>query len=163
MGHDALQERLNKKVFGMAEMRTRQAEVMDLVSNHYATVFLRDNKRCACSRSAVIIHPELCQVLLNRWVFKPGLEEKPEKWIFSLDEIGAKGVGSDKETALLALLDDILDQTKAYFSEMDLHARLPETKERYPWYLKILNCRSLKDVVKTIGLSDYANLIKEEE
>ena len=161
MGQDSLQERLNKKVFGMAEMRTRQAEVMDLVSNHYETVFLRDNKRNACSRSAVLIHPDLIQVLLSRWEFNPQIKETTDKIILNLDEIGAKGKGCDKKEALLCLIDDVLDQTKAYFAEMDLHARLPETRNRYPWFLKILNCRSLNDVIEIINFTGFA-VIKEE-
>ena len=154
MGQDTLQERLEKKVFGMAEMRTRQAEVMDLVSNHYETIFLRDNKRCACSRAAILIHPDLCGILLTKWEFSPVIKEKEGKIIFTLDEIGAKGEGPDRETALGALVEDVLDQTKAYFSAMDLHARLPETKERYPWYLKILNCLSVDDVIKAVNLKN---------
>ncbi len=152
MGQDTLQERLEKKVFGMAEMRTRQAEVMDLVSNHYETVFLRDNKRCACSRSAMLLHPDLCEVLLSRWEYAPLVEEKQGRTVITLKEIGARGQGADKGEALGLLVEDVLDQTKAYFSEMDLHARLPETKNRYPWYLKILNCLSVEEVIKTINL-----------
>jgi hypothetical protein len=161
MGQDTLQERLGKKIFGMAEMRTRQAEVMDLVSNHYETVFLRDNKRCACSRSALLIHPELVNVLLTRWEFEPRILEEKEKYILNLEEIGAKGEGSDKKEALLHFLDDILDHTKAYFAEMDLHARLPETRDRYPWFLKILNCQSLAQVINTVNLTGFAPDIEE--
>ncbi len=153
MGQDNLQERLEKKVFGMAEMRTRQAEVMDLVSNHYETIFLRDNKRCACSRAAILIHPDLCQILLKKWIFSPVEESKEDSISFTLNEIGAKGSGPDRVTALNYLVEDVLDQTKAYFSAMDLHARLPETKDRYPWYLKILNCLSVEEVIEAINLS----------
>jgi hypothetical protein len=158
MGQDNLQERLEKKVFGMAEMRTRQAEVMDLVSNHYETVFLRDNKRCACSRSAILIHPDLCQVLLSRWEYEPQIEEKNGKFTVILKEIGARGQSENREEALGLLIEDVLDQTRSYFSEMDLHARLPETKNRYPWYLKILNCLSVEEVIRTINLEDFASL-----
>ncbi|MBN2627434.1 MAG: hypothetical protein JXA95_12270 [Spirochaetales bacterium] len=160
MGQDNLQERLEKKVFGMAEMRTRQAEVMDLVSNHYETVFLRDNKRCACSRSAILIHPDLCQVLLSRWEYEPVIEEKNGKYTLTLNEIGARGQSGNREEALGLLIEDVLDQTRSYFSEMDLHARLPETKNRYPWYLKILNCLSVEEVIQTINLEGFSQLIE---
>ena len=152
MGHDALQDRLEKNVVGMAEMRTRQAEVMDMVANHYETVFLRDNKRNACSRSALLLHPDLCDIMLSRWKFQPQIEEDESSCRITIRELGAKGEGSSRPEALEALLEDILNQVRAFFSEMDLHARLPETRERFPWFLKVLKCRSLDDIIRTVGL-----------
>ncbi len=155
MGHDALQDRLNKNIVGMAEMRTKQAEVMDLVSNHFGTVFLRDNKRCACSRTALLVHPDLCGVLLSRWTFSPAVAEDEKKCTIRLDEVGALGTGADRAEALERLAEDILNQTRAYFSEMDLHARLPETRSRYPWFLRILQCRSIEELMLTIGMETF--------
>lgn len=155
MGHDALQDRLEKNVVGMAEMRTRQAEVMDLVSNHYQTIFLRDNKRNACSRTALLLHPDLCDVVLTRWNFKPVIEENEAKCRLELKEVGAVGKGATRPEALSNLVEDVLNQVRAYFSEMDLHARLPETRDRYPFFLRVLQCRSIDDVIRTIGLADF--------
>ena len=152
MGHDALQDRLRKNVVGMAEMRTRQAEVMDSVSNHFDTVFLRDNKRNACSRTALLLHPDLCGVILSRWKFDPEIEETASGCRISLEELGAIGKGATRQEAADSLMEDVLNQVRAYFSEMDLHARLPETRDRYPWFLRMLQCRSTDEMLAVIGI-----------
>lgn len=155
MGKDLLEEKIGKHVFGMAEMRNHQAEVMDLVSNNNAPVYLRDNKRNACSRSALLISPEMCNVLLNHITFEVEYNRCNNIHHLFLPEIGASGKSETLELAVDALVADVIDKTRAYFAEMDLHSRLPEMKQRYPWYLKIYQCKTTGDIKKTIGIDSF--------
>jgi hypothetical protein len=155
MGKDLLEEKIGKHVFGMAEMRNRQAEVMDLVSNNNVPVYLRDNKRNACSRNALLISPEMCSVILDCYTFDIKINVSNNIHHLSLPQIGASGKGETIELAIDFLISDIIKITRAYFAEMDLHSRLPEMKQRYPWYLKIYQCKSPNDIRKAIGIETF--------
>jgi len=155
MGKDVLEKKIGKHIFGMAEMRNRQAEVMDLVSNDNAPVYLRDNKRNACSRNALLISYEMCEVILEGYTFDIEYNVNNTIHHLLLPQVGAHGKGETIEQAIEHLVTDVIDKTRAYFAEMALHSRLPDMRQRYPWYLKIYQCKNTDHVKNVIGIDAF--------
>jgi len=70
---------------------------------------------------------------------KISYDEETNQWEIINSNIYASGCGDTQDEAIEIFLDNVIDLTTEYFDNIDLYLKVENTKEQYPYYLKLIN------------------------
>ncbi len=140
-------------IVGFRELRNNISLVMDNVMNDYQVV-LSGNVKKSRSGSATIISSDILNEILSVYKFEPvvSYDKGTRQYEIMIDKIGIYGTGASKDEAISNTVDMVVDIADDYFKNVGIYARIPGEKEKYPYFLRIKNCRNKDDVIRILDL-----------
>ncbi|MDD5603027.1 MAG: hypothetical protein PHG48_02950 [Eubacteriales bacterium] len=144
---------LYDEIIGFKELRDNISLVMENVMGDYQVV-LSENAKKNRSGSVSIISSEILNYILSVYKFESLLsyDQKTGQYEVIIDKIGIYGSGATKDEAIDNAAEMALDIADDYFRNSGLYVRLPGEREKYPYFLRIKNCRDMEEVKKILEL-----------
>ena len=145
---------LDKKVIGLKDFRNNITEIYSKAINNFAYV-LTGNIRTG-SKTVSIISTDLLKSILENYKFNPiiNFDKATNQYEIIIEEIGANGCGDKTEDAVEMIVDNVLALTEDYFEQIELYMRIDEMKVQFPYFLRIKNCNSTEELLKTLGIDN---------
>jgi hypothetical protein len=142
-------------IIGFRDLRNRISEVIDSVTTNFNVVISGNIKKNHAKNTASIISTTILKDILEIYEFntKVSKDEVTGQHETIQKEIGIYGCGDTKEEAINALVDLVIDSTDEYFENVDMYARIPEMKQKYPYYLRLRQCQDKEELLKVLNLS----------
>ena len=144
----------NNNVLGFCELRNNLSEVMDRVLNNYEVVLSGRLKKNS-SNTAAIMSSEALKDILQAYRFNPeiNLDETTSQYEVILKEINIYSCGDTEEEAINALLEMVEDSTSDFFENSALYMRIPDMRSKFPYFLRIYQCKDTVEIMKVLNLS----------
>lgn len=129
--------------FGLKDFRANISEVFNSVIYENKQVTIRNARKGG--QTATLISTNTLLDILNVYKFDTEIsyDDKTNQWEIITSNIQASACGDTKDEAIEMFLDNVIDLTVEYFDNIDLYLKIENTKEQYPYYLKLMN--SLED------------------
>lgn len=141
-----------KRILGLRDLRSNLSEVIGKAINSFEEI-LSGNAKTG-GDTASIISTKLLTEILEVYKFNPTIDfdEVTEQYEVAIDEIGIYGSGDTKEEAIEVTVDLVIDSTNDYFQNKELYMRIPDMREKFPYYLRISHCNSIEDLLEVLNL-----------
>lgn len=145
-----------KEVIGLRDLRSNISEIIGRAINSFEEIISGNAKKGGAVATASIISTALLDDILTAYKFNPviSFDEATNQHEIRLDEINVYGSGETKEAALQELIELVIDSTQDYFTDKELYMRIPEMKEKFPYFLRIKHCSSIEDLLGVLNLDN---------
>ncbi|MFO7612989.1 MAG: hypothetical protein R6W99_11025 [Clostridia bacterium] len=146
-------ELFQESVIGFRELRNNISEVFENVIYNYK-IIESSNKKRRNSDSAVILAAKLLDGILYAYAFNPVVQHDTQTGLqkIVLREIDIYGSGETEEDAAASLLNEVIKATVEYFRDIDLNMRIYQQKIKLPYFLKIKQCKTLRELEDLLSL-----------
>lgn len=144
-----------KDIIGFRELRSKISEVIDNVTTKFNVVISGNVKKSYDTNTVAIISTKILNDILSAYRFNTEVKKDEATGQFEAiqNEIRVYGCGDTKEEAIDQLIDLVVDSTDDYFENVEVYARIPEMRAKYPYFLRINQCRDKEELLKVLNLS----------
>lgn len=141
-----------KRILGLRDLRSNLSEVMGKAINSFEEILSGNVKKGG--ETASIISTKLLTEILEAYKFNPTIsfDEATNQYEVAIDEIGIYGSGDTKEEAIEVAVDLVIDSTNDYFDNRELYMRIPDMREKFPYYLRISHCSNIEELLEVLNL-----------
>lgn len=141
-----------KEVIGLRNLRSNLSEMIGKAINSFEEIISGNAKKGG--ETASIISTSLLDDILKAYEFNPTIsfDEETKQYEIALDEIKVYGSGETMEEAIKILLELVIDSMVDFFENKELYMRIPETKEMFPFFLRINHCSSVEGLIGILNL-----------
>ena len=141
----------DKEVMGLRELRGNLSDTISDAIHNFEEILSGNVKKGG--ETASILSTALLNEILNVYEFKPEIsfDEVTGQHEIRLEEIGVYSCAETLEEALIELIELVIDSTEDFFEQKELYMRTNQ-RGKYPYYLRLRHCNSIKEILKVLNL-----------
>ncbi len=145
----------SKNIIGLKDLRESITTIYSEAINDFK-YFITGNVRKDNAKTLSILSTDVLNSILENFSFnsKISFDNETNQYEVIIAEIEAYGCGDTKTDAVTMVIENVIDLKDDFFENIGLYMRIDNMKKKYPYFLRINNCSSVTELLKTLNLSE---------